>query len=33
MKTNKEKILKYISGQLNQEELIIFEEELKNQIS
>ncbi len=29
MKTNKEKILKYISGQLNQEELIIFEEELK----
>ena len=29
MKTNKEKILKYISGQLTQEELIIFEEELK----
>ena len=30
MKTNKEKILKYISGQLTQEELIIFEEELKS---
>lgn len=29
MKTNKEKILKYISGQLTQEELIIFEDELK----
>jgi len=29
MKTNKEKILKYISGQLTQEELIIFEEELR----
>jgi len=29
MKTNKEKILKYISGQLTQEEIIIFENELK----
>jgi len=29
MKTNKERILKYISGDLTQEELIIFEEELK----
>ncbi|MFA5805929.1 MAG: hypothetical protein WC879_14935 [Melioribacteraceae bacterium] len=29
MKTNKEKILKYISGQLTNEEQIIFEEELK----
>ncbi len=29
MKTNNEKILKYISGQLTQKELIIFEEELK----
>ncbi len=29
MKTNEEKILKYISGQLTKEELFVFEEELK----
>ena len=29
MKTNEEKVLKYISGQLTKEELIIFEDELK----